>query len=144
MTGGVQSCQPSASLAEAVGIMWKADCGIVPVVNERSEVIGVVTDRDIAIALGTRGARASELQVGKVMSTTLVTCAPEDPLTEALGLMQRHQVRRLPVVGIGGVLLGMLSVNDVIVHTPQPKTSDPLVAALRGICRHHHELVAAG
>ncbi|MGE0815014.1 MAG: CBS domain-containing protein [Vicinamibacterales bacterium] len=143
MTGGVLSCRPSASLAEAVGLMWTGDCGIVPVVNDRNEVVGVITDRDIAVALGTRGGRAADLQVGDVMSSDVVRCTPADRLTDALALMRQHRVRRLPVVGLSGELLGMLSINDVVLQTPQPVTGDPLVDTLQSICAHHHELVAA-
>ncbi|MEZ5292497.1 MAG: CBS domain-containing protein [Vicinamibacterales bacterium] len=143
MTGGVLSCRPSASLADAVGLMWTGDCGIVPVVDDRDAVVGVITDRDIAVALGTRGCRAADLQVGDVMSSDVIRCTPADRLTDALALMRQHRVRRLPVVGLAGELLGMLSINDVVVQTPQLATSDPLVDTLRTICAHHHDLVAA-
>jgi CBS domain-containing protein len=143
MTGSVGSCRPTANLAEVTRIMWHHDCGIVPVVNDRDEVVGVVTDRDVAIALGTRGRRAGEVSAADVMSTAVVTCAPEDRVAAALALMQQHRVRRLPVVGIGGVLLGMLSVIVVIVHTPQKPTADPLMAALRAISAHQQPLVTS-
>jgi CBS domain-containing protein len=136
MTTPVRSCRPTATLAEATGIMWEADCGIVPVVNERGEVLGVITDRDIAIALGSRGTTASALRVADVMATDVVTCAPQDTITEALAVMQKHRVRRLPVVGIGGVLLGILSVNDIVVHGPPAAAKDPVIAMLRSVCAH--------
>lgn len=142
MTSGVVRCHPDANLAEVAEMMWKADCGIVPVVNASEEVVGVVTDRDIAISLGTRGQRAADVRVADVMTTNVVTCAPADRLGEALALMQRHRVRRLPVVGIGGVLLGMLSLNDVLVQTPQLPSNDPVVATLRAVSAHRHSLVA--
>lgn len=136
MTTAVRSCQPTATLAEATGIMWEADCGIVPVVNDRNEVLGVITDRDIAIALGSRGTTASALRVADVMSTDVVTCAPHDTIIQALTAMQQHRVRRLPVVGIGGVLLGILSVNDVVLHGPPAAAKDPVIAMLRSVCAH--------
>jgi CBS domain-containing protein len=136
MTTAVRSCRPTATLAEATAIMWEADCGIVPVVNETNEVRGVITDRDIAIALGSRGTSASALRVGDVMSKEVVTCTPADTIIEALALMQKHRVRRLPVVGIGGVLLGVLSLNDVVLHGPAAAAKDPVIATLRGVCAH--------
>lgn len=144
MTSGVVRCPPDANLAEVAELMWKADCGIVPVVNARDEVVGVITDRDIAIALGTRGQRAADVRVADAMTTNVVTCAPEDRLDDALDLMRRHRVRRLPVVGIGGVLLGLLSLNDVLVQTPQAPSRDPVVATLRAVSAHRQSLVAAG
>jgi CBS domain-containing protein len=136
MTTAVRSCRPTATLAEATGIMWEADCGIVPVVNERAEVCGVITDRDIAIALGSRGTTAAALRVADVMATEVVTCAPQDTLGQALALMQKHRIRRLPVTGIGGVLLGILSVNDIVLHGPPAAARDPVIAMLRGVCAH--------
>lgn len=143
MTSAVRSVRPSATLAEATGIMWDADCGIVPAVNERNEVVGVVTDRDIAIALGTRGTTASQVLVSDVMATDVVGCAPEDTLTAALAAMQAHKVHRLPVLGIGGVLLGMLSLNDIVLAAPQSVAKDPVIAMLRGVCAHRRHLVVA-
>lgn len=143
MTTPVRSCRPAATVAEATGIMWEADCGIVPVVNERSEVLGVVTDRDIAIALGSRGTTAAALRVADVMAQDVVTCAPQDTITEALALMQKHRVRRLPVVGIGGVLLGVLSVNDIVLHGPPAAAKDPVIAMLRSVCAHRRPAVVA-
>ena len=143
MTSAVRSCQPTASLAEATAIMWEADCGIVPVVNERTELVGVITDRDIAIALGSRGTTASALQVGDVMATQVVSCAPQDEIISAVALMQKHRVRRLPVVGIGGVLLGILSVNDVVLHGPAVAAKDPVIAMLRSVCAHRRPTLVA-
>jgi CBS domain-containing protein len=143
MTSAVRSVPPSATLAEVAGIMWDADCGIVPVVNERNEVVGVVTDRDIAIALGTRGQTASQVRVSELMSTDVVGCAPEDTLTQALAAMQQHRIHRLPVLGIGDVLLGMLSLNDIVLAAPQPVAKDPVIAMLRGVCAHRRHLVVA-
>lgn len=143
MTSAVRTVAPGATLAEAIGIMWDADCGIVPAVNEHKEVVGVVTDRDIAIALGTRGKTASQVQVSEVMSTPVVGCAPEDTLTQALAAMQQHRVHRLPVLGIGGVLLGMLSLNDIVLAAPQGAARDPVIAMLRDVCAHRTHLVVA-
>jgi CBS domain-containing protein len=136
MTTAVRSCQPTATLADATAIMWEADCGIVPVVNERNEVCGVITDRDIAIALGSRGTTAAALRVADAMTHEVITCAPQDTLVQALAVMQKQRIRRLPVTGIGGVLLGMLSVNDVVLHGPQSAAKDPVIAMLRGVCAH--------
>lgn len=143
MTTAARSCPPTANLAEVAAIMWEADCGIVPVVNERAEVLGVVTDRDIAIALGTRGTPAAQVRAGDTMTAPVVTCAPEDGVTAALTLMQKHRVHRLPVTGIGGVLLGVLSLNDVVRHAPAAAAKDPVIAALRGICTPHRPAAIA-
>jgi CBS domain-containing protein len=126
MTQPVQSCGPDTNLGSVVETMWKYDCGIVPVVNERGEVIGVVTDRDVCIALGTRDVQASTLVARNVMTEPVVGCAPEDDCVAALLAMEERHVRRLPVLGIGGVLLGIVSIDDIVRWAARAPASDPL------------------
>lgn len=117
MTTEVEVCRPEASLAEAAAVMWRRDCGVVPVVGEGGAVEGMITDRDICMALATRRAYASDVKVGEVMARGVLTCTPEDDAREALELMRKHQLRRLPVVDTHGRLAGLLSLADVIRHT---------------------------
>lgn len=114
MTSEVEACRPGDSLAEAAGVMWRRDCGAVPVVGDEGSVVGIITDRDICMALASRRAYASEVAVAEVMSRDVVTCTPEDDSEEALEAMRRRQVRRLPVVDAQGRLAGILSVADVL------------------------------
>ena len=126
MTEPVQSCGPGTNLASVVETMWTHACGIVPVVNERGEAIGVVTDRDICIALGTRNVVAAALTAQDVMSQPVVGCAPEDDCFIALLTMEQKGVHRLPVLGIGGVLLGIVSLDDIVRRAARAPVSDPL------------------
>lgn len=116
MTREVEACRPADSLADAAGVMWRRDCGAVPVVEDGG-VAGIITDRDICMALATRRAYASEVSVGEVMSRGVVTCTPEDDAEEALEVMRQRQLRRLPVVDGRGQLVGILSVADVLRRT---------------------------
>ena len=116
MTREVEACRPADSLADAAGVMWRRDCGAVPVV-EGGAVAGIITDRDICMALATRRAYASEVSVGEVMSREVVSCTPEDDAEEALEVMRQRQLRRLPVVDGHGQLVGILSVADVLRRT---------------------------
>jgi CBS domain-containing protein len=117
MTSGVSSCGPRTNLAEATAILWKKCCGALPVVDEKRRVVGVITDRDICIALGTRNWRASDISVEDVMSKNVFTCSPEDDVKVALALMHTHAVRRIPVVGTDRALVGVVSLSDVVRHT---------------------------
>ena len=67
MTREPRTCSPDTTLAAAAHLMWDGDCGILPVVDD-GELVGVVTDRDMYIALATQNARASHLRVGAVAS----------------------------------------------------------------------------
>ena len=103
-------------------------------------LVGVVTDRDMYIALATQNARASQLRVGAVASTALATCAPEDDVRTALAAMKQARVRRLPVVGFGNAVMGILSMNDVLRAAAAGKriANDDIVETLQAICAHHH------
>jgi CBS domain-containing protein len=130
MTSDVSSCGPDTNLSSVVESMTGADCGIVPVVNERGEVIGVITDRDICIALGVRDVPPSTLVARNVMTQPVVGCDPEDDCVWALLTMERHHVHRLPVQGAGGALVGIVSIDDIIRWAARAPVSDPLRVAI--------------
>jgi CBS domain-containing protein len=115
------------------------DCGILPVVDD-GVLVGVVTDRDMYIALATQNARAAQLRVGAVATAKIETCAPEDDVRTALTAMKRARVRRLPVVGFGGTVMGLLSVNDVLCAAAAGKdvANEDIVETLQAICARHH------
>ena len=126
MTQPVRTCGPDTNLASVVETMRTYDCGIVPVVNERGEAIGVVTDRDICIALGTRDTPASALVARNVMTRPVIGCAPEDDCVAALLTMEERRLHRLPVLGTGGVLLGIVSIDDIVRWAARAPATDPL------------------
>jgi CBS domain-containing protein len=139
MTTDVKTCTPDNTVAEAAHLMWDGDCGILPVVDD-GELVGVVTDRDMYIALATQNARASRLKVGAVATKKLATCAPEDDVQSALATMKQERVRRLPVLGFGNTVLGILSMNDILLAAGAGKEvgSEEVVQTLQAICAHHH------
>ena len=83
MTKQVAFCGPDTNLAQAVELMWNNACGFLPVAGEGRNAIGVITDRDISIALCTRDRRASEVCVRSAASSRLFTCTPEDDVHTA-------------------------------------------------------------
>jgi CBS domain-containing protein len=140
MTTDVKTCTPDTTVAEAAQLMWDGDCGILPVLDDGA-LVGVVTDRDMYIALATRDARAAQLRVGAVAATSLATCAPEDDIRAALTTMKQARVRRLPVVGFGNTVVGMLSMNDILRAAGRGKkgvANDEIVETLQAICADHH------
>jgi CBS domain-containing protein len=113
-TSAVRYCRPEDSVSLAASLMWDGDCGAVPVVNEAGRLVGVITDRDICIAVATCRRYASEIPVREVMSGKVVSCKPEDSVKEALRIMRDEQLRRLPVLDGKGILRGIVTVNDII------------------------------
>ena len=117
MTPDVETCAPESDLGAAATTMWKRDCGAVPVVDAERKVVGMITDRDICMAVSTRNKLASAIKVSEVISGKVYACAPDDDIKDALETMQSAQLRRLPVVDNDGRLHGILSINDVVLHS---------------------------
>jgi len=139
MTTEPRVCSRDTNLATAAELMLDGDCGILPVVRE-GKLVGVVTDRDLYIALATRNKLASHLTVGDVVQTPVWTCGPDDDVQAALVTMKQHSVRRLPVEGFGGTVLGIISLDDIsLAAGPGRSVRDAeVVEALQAICAHHH------
>jgi len=113
MVKGVRFCNPDTNLAAVTKIFWEQGCGALPVV-ENGRAIGMITDRDISIALGTRNAKAGDMLVRDVALPKVFFCLPSDDIHTALSTMRAQQVRRLPVVDQEGALNGILSLDDLV------------------------------
>jgi CBS domain-containing protein len=147
MVKNVKICRPEQNLAEVTATMWDSRCGALPVLDSRGTVRGMITDRDICIALGTRDKRASELLVKDVSLPRFFSCMAEDDVLVALRTMVAQNVRRLPVVDRNGEVLGILSIDDLILSAePEPAGSgisyDDVVNAVKAILnrRFHSSL----
>lgn len=116
MVGTPMWCNLETNLGAAVEKLWNQNCGILPVVDAQERVVGVVTDRDICIALGTRNRLPGEITAGEVTTRKLYACKPDDDIRTALQTMGEMQVRRLPVINPAGKLEGILSMDDVVLH----------------------------
>lgn len=121
MTQAAVSCVPETNVGSAVELMWNRNVGMLPVVDRDGKLVGVVTDRDICIALGTRNRLPGDLTVGEIAIAKPFTCRPNDDIHEALDTMASAQVRRLPVVSDQGMPLGILSMDDILIHTDSGK-----------------------
>jgi CBS domain-containing protein len=121
MTRDPQSIAPLTPVSEAARLMRSKDVGSVPVVED-GRLVGMVTDRDIALRLVAEGKDAQATPVADVASAEIVTVRPEQELDSALQLMAQHQVRRLPVVE-NDRLVGIVSQADVAVEAPGPPTA---------------------
>jgi CBS domain-containing protein len=137
MTREVKSCSLDTNLAAAGALMLEADCGILPVID-RGKLFGVVTDRDLCIALATRNKRASDISVGQVVRAPVYSCSSEDEVHIALQTMKRHGVRRLPVEGYGGTVVGIVSMNDFLLAlgSRKPVREADVIDTLVTICTH--------
>lgn len=121
MTAEAGYCFTDDDLTTAVRVMWQRDCGAVPVVNREMKIAGIITDRDIAVAVGSRDQKPSEIKIGEVIGTGVLTCRETDDAEEVLKKMRRAKVKRLPVLGENGELAGIISITDLILKAPKLK-----------------------
>ncbi|HTA83945.1 MAG TPA: CBS domain-containing protein [Bacteroidia bacterium] len=107
-------CSPRTNLQEAAQLMMIANCGVLPVLNSDERVVGIITDRDICLAMSRDHSWShSRLPVGEIMSQEVQYVYETDNLTAALHKMRVHYVGRLPVVDEYGKLKGILSIHNL-------------------------------
>jgi len=140
MTRDVRSCRLDSDLADVVKDIWEADCGVLPVVGPDSRVVGMITDRDICIAVATKGRTADRISVREVVHDHVHMCLSNDTTATALKTMQTHKVRRLPVVDADGHLEGIVSLNDIATHAGAA-TPAQIAHTLEGICERRVQIV---
>ena len=112
MTSNPCSIEAEKSVAYAAKMMREEDVGLAPIV-EGDKLIGMLTDRDIAIRVVAEGRNPEQVKVADVASKQVVTIDPQQDLDEALRIMAKHQVRRLPVVEEDGKLVGVVAQADI-------------------------------
>ena len=112
MTSNPRSCETSSTIAEAAKLLKSEDVGSLPIL-EGGRLVGMLTDRDITLRVVAEGKDPRSTTVGEIASKDVVTLDPQQDLDEALRLMGKHQVRRLPVVEEDGRLVGIVAQADV-------------------------------
>ena len=134
---------PDMDLASAGRAMAEARCGVLPVVGERERVVGVLTDRDLALAVSRLDERPSQLSVRCAMSAEAWTCSAEESVRDAMATMREHHVRRLPVVDGNGRLEGILSLDDVAAEARPERSLVPghrldlaVAETMHALCEH--------
>ena len=143
MTRDTVCVRADQSLADAAGLMWRHDCGALPVVQgEDSRVVGMLTDRDICMATWSRGQAPASICASDAMSQGVVHCSEGDSIGRAEAIMQSNQIRRLPVLDGEDRLIGILSLADIARATEGDKPAllapgDGVGKTLASICRAH-------
>ena len=123
MTKNPACCSPSDSVANAASLMAKNDCGQIPVTDSNGDLIGVITDRDIACRCVAEG-KSAETLVEDIMSSSPITVTIDASVAECCKKMEDNQVRRLPVVDDAGRCCGIVSQADIARHAGEHQTGD--------------------
>ena len=113
MTSSPVFCSPETTLDLVAKLMVQHDCGEIPVIDRTERPVGVVTDRDIVCRVVAEGMNPMAYSVQVCMSHPAVTVSATTPLEDVLATMEKHQIRRVPVVDDGGRCVGIISQADV-------------------------------
>ena len=114
MAKNPRTVTPETSVREAAQLMKTEDVGMLPVVRSGSKnIVGIVTDRDIAIRHVAAGHSSSECPVSEAMSSDVKTCRTTDSVDEVMKVMGKEQVRRIPIVDERGELVGIVAQADI-------------------------------
>jgi CBS domain-containing protein len=128
MTTNPACCTPENSVEEAAQMMVKHDCGEIPVVegNDNAMLIGVITDRDITCRVVAAGKNPSQTRVRDAMSSPPVTVKGETSIEDCCRLLEKNQIRRVPVVDESGHCCGIVSQADIAKAAPREQTAEVL------------------
>jgi len=134
MTKSPVCCLPDDLVGKVAQMMKSENIGSIPVIeNEQNpKLVGIVTDRDLALKIVAEGRDARSTKVEAVMTCTVVTCHAEDDLQKALDAMSAHQLRRIPIVDKNNKILGIIAQADVATRLNKPEKT---AAVVKGISR---------
>lgn len=129
MTKNPVCCLPNDNVANVAVMMKRENIGPIPVIeNEQTrKLVGIVTDRDLAMKIVAEGRDAKSTKVETVMTHNVVTCHAEDDLQKALDAMSDHQLRRIPIVDNNNRILGIIAQADVAIRVNQPDKTAAIV-----------------
>lgn len=112
MTRDPQCCRREDTVRRAAEIMRDKDCGVIPVVDDSRRVIGIVTDRDLALRVIAAG-KSADTRLNEVMTAGAECCSADDDLRDVEHKMAEAQIRRIPICDAGGRVLGIISQADI-------------------------------
>ena len=129
MTKNPVYCLPNDSVTKVAELMKSENIGSIPVVEngQSQKLVGIVTDRDLALKIIAEGRDAKSTKVEAVMTHKVVTCHADDDLQKALDAMAEHQLRRIPVVDNGNRIVGIIAQADVATRAGQPEKTAEMV-----------------
>lgn len=136
MKTDIGACAPGDELVTVLLLMRDRRCGWAPVVDSRGVVVGVITDRDAAMAMLNHPNRsATRVSARDAMTGDVVACAKADSVAAVLATMAKHHIRRLPVLDERGHLQGVISIDDIVCAGSRRgmPSSEAVLEALRAI-----------
>ena len=129
MTKDPVCCLPGDLVIKAAQLMKSEHVGSIPVVEneETKKLVGIITDRDLALKIVADKLEAASTKVEMVMTRKLVTCYADDDLQKVVDAMADNQLRRIPIVDENNKILGLIAQADVVTHFDHPKKAAEMV-----------------
>jgi CBS domain-containing protein len=124
MSKSVTCCASDTPLQDVAAMMVDCDCGEIPVMDARGQLIGVITDRDITCRAVAQGRNPLTLTAGDCMTSPAVTVEADLSLRDCAETLERHQIRRVPVANSSGNLIGIVSLADLALKGPKATTAE--------------------
>lgn len=112
MSEEIKAAKPDMTAADAAGLMRNFDVGVVPVVGDDGELLGLVTDRDLVLRVIADREDPTDVRLGDIVTRSVVSATPDMNIGDARDLMAKHQIRRLPVIK-DDRLIGIVSLGDI-------------------------------
>lgn len=143
MTNNPYCCLPDDVVSEAAQLMRNENIGSLPVIEsmQTRKLVGIVTDRDLALRIVAEGVDPKSTQVGLVMTRGVVTCLASDDFQKALDAMVDHQLRRIPVLDNDNKLVGIIAQADVATRVDQPERTAQMLKEISQARRDHRSPV---
>lgn len=132
MTKDPFCCVPADTAVQVARLMKRHNVGVIPVVEDRTgkQLVGVVTDRDLALRVVAGGLDPSSVAVKLLMSKPAIHCSPDDDWERALELMSKHRIRRVFVTDNSGRVVGVIAESDVALRLRIPQRTGEVVACV--------------
>jgi len=124
MTTNPACCRPETPLDRVAQLMVQHNCGEIPVIDTAEHPIGVVTDRDIVCRVVAQGKNPSAYPAESCMSQPVVTVGADMPVPEVVATMEKHQLRRVPVIDEGGRCAGVIAQADLAWVGPERQVGE--------------------
>jgi CBS domain-containing protein len=131
MTQNPVCCNTTDQVNQAAHLMHQQDVGSIPVIDQQNKrLVGIVTDRDIALKVVGENRHPQNTRVEEVMTRNPVTCRPDDDLNTTLNAMSHRQIRRVPVIDEQGKVVGIISQADVALRTDDEQKTAQVVEGI--------------
>ena len=129
MTENPVCCLPNDLVSASARVMRREDVGAVPVINDeqQKQLIGIVTDRDLAIKVVAEARDPNHTLLQDVMTSTIVVCREREDLSSAIKAMEEHQIRRVPVIDDDGRVVGIISQADLATRLHEPRQTPKML-----------------